>query len=227
MPYLFNDINDVHKLVDSPLMDRMTEGLGKKGLKALSVWDNGMKVFSIKGAKPLKKSPADFKGKKFRIQSSDVARSMITHLGGTPQKLPFKEVYTALAQGVVDGQENAWSNVHSKKFHEVQDYISVSNHSYLGYLVVVSKEFWSGLPNDIRGQVRDALTEATAANRRYAAEADTGDRKKIEKGGYAKVVDMTAAERNAWRKATVPVWKEFRDVIGGKLLDDIGKLLGR
>jgi C4-dicarboxylate-binding protein DctP len=227
LPYLFNDIDEVHKLVDSPIMDRMTKSLGKKGLQALTVWDNGMKVFSVKGDKPLKKSPADFEGLKFRIQSSDVARSMISHLGGIPQKLPFKEVYTALAQGVVDGQENAWSNVYSKKFHEVQDYISVSNHSYLGYMVVVSREFWSGLPKDVRAQVSEALKEATAANRRFAAEADTGDRKKIEKAGYAKVVNMTKAERDSWRKATAPVWKEFRDIIGGKLIDDINKLLGR
>jgi C4-dicarboxylate-binding protein DctP len=208
-------------------MDRMTEGLGKKGLKALSVWDNGMKVFSTKGDKPLKKTPDDFKGKKFRIQSSDVALSMITHLGGTPQKLPFKEVYTALAQGVVDGQENTWSNINSKKFHEVQDYISVSNHSYLGYLVVVSRAFWEGLPKDLRAQVAEALKEATEANRKYAAEADLGDRQKVEKAGFAKVVDMTAAERATWRNATKPVWKEFRGVIGGDLIDDINKLLGR
>ena len=227
LPYLFNDINDVHKLVDSPLMDRMTKGLDKKGLQALTVWDNGMKVFSIKGDKPLKKSPDDFKGKKFRIQSSDVASSMITNLGGTPQKLPFKEVYTALAQGVVDGQENAWSNVYSKKFYEVQDYISVSNHSYLGYLVVVSNEFWSGIPKDIRAQISEALKEATTGNRKFAAEADTGDRTKIEQAGYAKVVDMTDAERATWRQATAPVWKDFRGKIGGGLMDDINSLLGR
>ena len=129
LPYLFNDMDDVHKLVDSPLMDKMTAGLGKKGLKALTVWDNGMKVFSIKGDKPLRKVPDDFVGKKFRIQSSNVAEAMIKALGGTPQKLPFKEVYTALAQGVVDGQENAWSNIYSKKFYEVQSYITVSDHS--------------------------------------------------------------------------------------------------
>ncbi|MBD3610259.1 MAG: DctP family TRAP transporter solute-binding subunit [Gammaproteobacteria bacterium] len=227
LPYLFNDINDVHKVVDSPLMDRMAAGLDKKGLRALTVWDNGMKVFSIKGDKPLMNPPADFNGMKFRIQSSNIAASMIKNLGGTPQKLPFKEVYTALGQGVVDGQENAWSNVYSKKFHEVQDYISVSNHSYLGYLVVVSDEFWGNLPADIRKQVAAALEEATAANRRFAAAADTGDRKKIENSKYAKVVDMTNAQRAAWRKATAPVWAEFRNEIGGDLIDDVNKLLGR
>ena len=226
LPYLFNDINDVHRLVDSPLMARLSAGLDKKGLNALTVWDNGMKVFSIRGDKPLRNTPADFKGKKFRIQSSKIAASMIKHLGGTPQKLPFKEVYTALGQGVVDGQENAWSNVYSKKFHEVQDYISVSNHSYLGYLVVVSDQFWNGLPVDIRSALSSALQEATSANREFAAAADTGDRKKIEEEKYAKVVDMSAAERAAWREATAPVWAEFRDEIGGGLIDDVKDLLG-
>ena len=226
LPYLFSSVDDVHKVVDSPLMPRLAKGLDKKGLRALTVWDNGMKVFSIKAKKPLKNVPDDFKGMKFRIQSSNIAASMIKNLGGTPQKLPFKEVYTSLGQGVVDGQENAWSNVYSKKFHEVQDYISVSNHSYLGYLVVVSDEFWSNLPTDIRNAVSDALKEATAANRKYAAIADKGDRKKIENDKYAKVVDMTDAERASWRKATAPVWAEFRDEIGGELIDDVQKLLG-
>lgn len=227
LPYLFKDMDDVHKLVDSPLMDRLASGLDKKGLRALTVWDNGMKVFSVRGDKPLLHTPADFAGKKFRIQSSKIAESMINHLGGTPQKLPFKEVYTALGQGVVDGQENAWSNIYSKKFHEVQDYISVSNHSYLGYLVVVSDEFWRNLPADIRDAVTSALRDATAANRQYAAEADSGDRQKIAEGKFAKIVDMTDAERAAWRQATAPVWDEFRDEIGADLIDDVNKLLGR
>ena len=227
LPYLFKDMDDVHKLVDSPLMDRLSAGLDRKGLRALTVWDNGMKVFSTNGDRPLRNTPADFEGKKFRIQSSKIADSMIKHLGGTPQKLPFKEVYTALGQGVVDGQENTWSNIHSKKFYEAQTYISVSNHSYLGYLLVVSDEFWKNLPADIRSAVTDALKEATAANRKFAAEADKGDRQKIEQDKYAKVVELTDAERAAWRKATAPVWSEFRKEIGADLIDDVNKLLGR
>jgi len=225
LPYLFTDLDAVHKLVDSPVMDKLTEGLDRKGLKALTVWDNGMKVFSIKGDKPLRMVPGDFHGKKFRIQSSNISAGMIEKLGGIPQKLPFKEVYTALAQGVVDGQENTWSNIHSKKFYEVQDYISVSNHSYLGYLVVISNEFWKNLPADIRKELTAILAEATKANREYAAEADTGDRKKIEGDKYAKVVELTKEERAAWKKATQPVWNDFRGEIGGDLIDEINKLL--
>ncbi len=226
IPYLFNDIDDVHKLVDSPVMEKMTKPLERKGLKALSLWDNGMKVFSIRGDKPLRKVPDDFRGKKFRIQSSDVHAAMIKALGGVPQKLPFKEVYQALSQGVVDGQENAWSNVYSKKFYEVQDYITVSNHSYLGYMVVVSAEFWNNLPEGIRKELTDILAEATAANRRFAAEADKGDRAKIEAAGKAKVVELTPEELAQWRKAVAGVEPQFEKQIGKDLLAEIHKLLG-
>ena len=226
LPYLFNDVNDVHRLVESPVMDKMTADLGRKGLKALTVWDNGMKVFSTKGESHLQTVPDDFAGKKFRIQSSNIAAAMIEALGGTPQKLPFKEVYTALAQGVVDGQENAWSNVYSKKFYEVQDYISVSNHSYLGYLVVVSKEFWSNLPSDIRTELTAILKEATQANRKYAQQADSADRKKIEQDKYAKVVELSAAQRKQWKQITRPVWDQFRDEIGAGLMDEIIAVVG-
>lgn len=226
LPFLFNDISDVHKLVDSPIVDSMLKPLERKGLKALGFWDNGMKVFSIKGDKPLKKIPDDFKGKKFRIQSSNVHDAMIKSLGGTPQKLPFKEVYTALSQGVVDGQENAWSNLYSKKFFEVQDYISVSNHSYLGYLLVVSEDFWKKLPAELRDELEVIIREATLKAREFAAEADTGDRKKIEAAGKAKVVDLTEAERAQWRAATEKVEDKFRKQIGADLLKQTHELLG-
>jgi len=226
IPFLFNDINDVHKLVDSPIAEGMTAPLEQKGIKALGFWDNGMKVFSIRGDRPLKIVPDDFKGKKFRIQSSEVHEAMIKALGGTPQKLPFKEVYTALGQGVVDGQENAWSNVYSKRFYEVQDYITVSNHSYLGYLLVVSSEFWGSLPDDIRSELSVIIKDATMKARQYAAEADSGDRKKIEADKYAKVVEMTSEERAAWRAATAKVEDQFRDQIGADLLKKVHATLG-
>jgi len=225
LPFLFHDIDDVHTLVDSDLTDKMTVPLQKKGIKALTFWDNGMKVFSTKGDKPLRKVPDDFKGKKFRIQTSEVHEAMIKALGGIPQKLPFKEVYTALGQGVVDGQENAWSNIYSKKFHEVQDYISVSNHGYLGYLLVVSSEFWNGLPEDIRLQLSTILKEATAQERIFAAEADKEDRDKIAKDGHAKIIELTADEKAQWIKATSKIETKFTKEIGADTLKEIHKLL--
>ena len=226
LPFLFGSLADVHKLADSELADKMVAPMEDKGVKGLAFWDNGMKVFSIRGDKPLRDPPGDFKGKKFRIQTSDVHSAMVEALGGTPQELPFKEVYTALGQGVVDGQENAWANVYSKKFHEVQDYISVTNHGYLGYLVVVSTEFWNGMPADLRKQVAAILREATEVNRKAAAEADTEERNKVAAAGYAKIVDLTPAEIAKWRAITASVEDKFRDEIGADLLKEIHALLG-
>lgn len=226
IPYLFSDLDDVHKLADSPIAQRMVSPMERKGIKGLAFWDNGMKVFSVKGDKPLRKIPDDFVGKKFRIQSSNVHEAMIKAMGGTPQKLPFKEVYTALGQGVVDGQENAWANVYSKKFYEVQDYITVSNHGYLGYLVVVSGEFWNHLPADIQAELTGIMKEATDINRAEAAKADMDERGKVEAAGYAKVVELTADERTQWKQALSGVEDQFRDQIGADLLKDIHALLG-
>jgi C4-dicarboxylate-binding protein DctP len=226
LPFLFNSIEDVHKLVDSPVIGSVINPLERKGLKGLTFWDSGMKVFSIKGDKPLRTVPADLSGKKFRIQSSNVHEEMIKSLGGNPQKLPFKEVYTALGQGVVDGQENSWSNIYSKKFHEVQDYISVTNHAYLGYLVIVSADFWNKLPADIRTELEAILREATLANRTFAAEADAADRKSIETAGKAKIVELTADEKSQWKAITTGVTQKFEKQIGKKLLADINKTLG-
>jgi len=226
LPFLFNDIDDVHKLVDSSLINTLIDPLERKGIKALGFWDNGMKVFSTKGDQPLRNVPADFKGKKFRIQSSNVHAAMIKSLGGTPQKLPFKEVYAALGQGVVDGQENAWSNIYSKKFFEVQDWITVSNHSYLGYLLVVSAEFWNTLPADIRTELEAITKEATQKARQFAIEADENDREKVIMAGKAKVIELTAKERNSWRAATQKVEKEFEGQIGRPLLKEVHQLLG-
>ena len=226
LPFLFHSIEDVHKLVDSPLADELTASLGQRGLKALGFWDNGMKVFSIAGDQPLLVAPDDFRGKKFRIQSSNVHAAMIEALGGTPQKLPFKEVYTALGQGVVDGQENSWSNIYSKKFYEVQDYITVSNHAYLGYLLVVSAKFWDGLPEDIRSELEQIIKEVNIEARQYAAEYANADRKRIAEAGEAKIVVPAPEQLDTWRQATAGVEKKFSRKIGKPLLTRIHQLLG-
>ena len=226
LPFLFNNIDDVHILADSPVAQDIVKPLERKGLKALGFWDSGMKSFSIKGNNALRTIPNDFKGKKFRIQTSNVHEAMIHALGGNPQKLPFKEVYTALGQGVVDGQENSWSNIYSKKFHEVQDWITVTNHAYLGYLLIVSNEFWNKLPTEIRTELEVIIREVTIKNREFAAAADAADRKAVEESGFAKVVELTKEEKNAWTQATKKVEAKFAKQIGKDLLIKIHQTLG-
>ena len=137
----------------------------------LAYWDNGFKEMSAN--KPLR-MPADYKGLKFRIQSSKVLEAQFRALGAIPQVMAFSEVYQALQTGVVDGQENTPSNMYTQKMHEVQKYTTLTNHGYIGYVVVVNKKFWDGLPADVRTQLDKAMKEATD----YANEiSETGKRR--------------------------------------------------
>ena len=150
LPFVFNDINAVDRFQQSDAGQKLKDSMQRKGLQGLAFWHNGMKQLSA--TKPLL-TPADAKGLKFRVQASDVLVAQFEALGANPQKMSFKEVYGGLQTKVIDGQENTWSNIYGKKFFEVQDGITESNHGIIDYLVVTSTEFWEGLPDDVRDQL--------------------------------------------------------------------------
>src|ERR1700755_1569264 len=159
LPYVLPDLATLRKVNDGPVGAKLLKLLEPKGMIGLAYWDNGFKEMS---ANKKLVTPADYRGLKFRIQSSKVLEAQFRGLGVVPQVMAFSEVYQALQTGVVDGQENTWSNIYTQKMHEVQKYITETNHGYIGYVVVTNKKFWDGLPADIRDQLSKAMTEATA-----------------------------------------------------------------
>jgi C4-dicarboxylate-binding protein DctP len=211
LPFLFDDIEAVHRFHNSPTGKSILDSLTKKGLTGLAYWDNGMKQLSAK--KPLR-MPADAKGLKFRIQASDILEAQFKAVGGIPQKLAFAEVYQALETGVVDGAENPWSNAYSQKFFEVQPYFTESNHGYLGYMVVTNAKFWSGLPADVRETLEKILAEVTVEVNKSSTALNEGDRQKIKDSGKTEILPMTAEQRAAWKAAMKPVYDKFTDKIG-------------
>ncbi len=158
LPFIFNDYDDLHKVTKGPAGKALLDKLAPKGILGLAYWDNGFKSFSANS--PIK-TPADLKGKKLRIQNSKVLEEQMRTIKAIPQMLAFSEVYQALQTGVVDGTENPISNFYTQKMHEVQKYMTITDHGYLGYAVIVNKKFWDGLPADIRTQLETALVEAT------------------------------------------------------------------
>lgn len=214
LPFLFNDINAVNAFQASKHGKALLKSLEKKGITGLAYWHNGMKQMSAN--KPLIK-PSDAKGLKFRVQQSDVLVAQFRQLGATPQRMAFKEVYGALQTGVVDGQENTWSNIYSKKFFEVQDGITETDHGIIDYAVIVSKRFWSKLPKDIRTQLEKIMAEVTADRNGLARQLNLENRQKIldSKGT---IRTLTAAQRAAWKTAMKPVWKKFSKQIGPDLI---------
>ncbi len=214
-PFLFKDIQAAERFQQSPTGQSLLKSVESKGLLGLGYMHNGMKQLSA--SSPLR-VPADAQGKKFRIMSSDVLAAQFKVLDALPLKKPYSEVFTLLQTRAVDGQENTWSNIYSKKFYEVQPYITASNHGLLDYMVVTSKEFWSGLPKDIREPLKVALDEAVAFGNQVALEKAESDKQAIIASKKSQVIELTPEQRQQWVKVMQPVWKEFESKVGSKAL---------
>lgn len=225
MPFLFPKIETVHKVVDGKIGDEIRAMFIERGLgiKLMTFWDNAFKQFSD-NVRPLIK-PDDYKGVKFRIMSSDVLEAQMDALGGVGLKLPFAEVYNALEQGVVDGQENTASNIYTKKFHEVQKYLTFSNHGYLGYAVIMNQKFWDELPADVQKTISTILTEVTVLERQKALELDkeqgTLIRDYAKVSGRLQIFDLTPEQTDELQKAMEPVHNKFSDVVPTKWINEI------
>ena len=215
LPFLFPDMNAVNKFSNGPKGQELLNAIEDKGYVGLSYIYNGLKHFSAK--KPLL-NPTDAAGLKFRVQTSDVAVAMIEAIGGNAQKLAFKEVYGALQTGVVDGQENTWSNIYTKKFFEVQDGVTETNHQLLTYLAVTSKEWLDSLPADVRSQFLTIFKEETQnANDRATAINEENKQKIIAANGVVR--QLTPEQRAQWISVMKPVWTKFEKDIGKDVID--------
>ena len=217
LPFLFDDMAAVDHFQSGPQGKALLESMIGRGFRGLSYWHNGMKQLSDNKDKLTR--PEDVKGLKFRIQASDVLEAQFRALGANPQKMAFSEVYQALQTGVVDGQENTWSNIYSQKFFEVQKTIAETNHGVIDYMVVTNAKWWDALPADIRKGLSEAMAEATLHANKLADDFNQEDRKKIAEAGKAKIQKLTKDDIAAWRKAMEPVWKKFEGDIGRDLID--------
>lgn len=214
LPFMFKDINAVDKFQNSDAGEKLKNAMRRKGLKGLAFWHNGMKQMSANT--PLI-SPNDAKGLKFRVQASDVLVAQFQQLGANPQKMSFKEVYGGLQTKVIDGQENTWSNIYGKKFFEVQDGVTETNHGIIDYLVVTSTEWWDGLPEDIKGQLTTIIKEVTATRNKESFKVNQANKDKIIEAG-GKVVTLTADQRQQWVDALKPVWSKFEKDVGADVI---------
>ncbi len=215
LPFVFDDVNAVDRFQNSADGEKLKNSMNRRGLKGLAFWHNGMKQMSAN--KPLIK-PTDAKGLKFRVMSSDVLVAQFKQLGASPQKMSFKEVYGGLQTKVIDGQENTWSNIYGKKFFEVQDGVTETNHGILDYLVVTSTKWWNGLPKDVSTQLATILGEVTATRNAESTKVNNQNKDNMVKAG-GKVRTLTKAERQAWVDAMKPVWKKFEKNIGVDLMN--------
>jgi C4-dicarboxylate-binding protein DctP len=220
LPFIFPTKASLYAVTEGPIGKSLLQKLEPKGITGLAYWDNGFKDMSAN--KPLH-SPADFRGLKMRIQSSKVLDAEMRALGANPQSLAFSEVYQALQTGVVDGTENPPSNMYTQKMHEVQKHMTISNHGYLGYAVIVNKKFWDGLPADIRASLEQAMRDATTYEKAIAQRDNDLALEAIRKSGKTAIYELNAKEQAEWRKVLLPVHKQMESRIGGDLIKAIYK----
>jgi C4-dicarboxylate-binding protein DctP len=216
LPFLFKDMAAVERFQQGETGQKLLTSLESKGLVGLGYLHNGLK--QISASQPLR-VPADAANLKFRIMTSDVLAAQFEAVNAVPLKKPFSEVFTLLQTKAIDGQENTWSNIYSKKFFEVQPYITESNHGVLDYMIVTSAEFWNGLDADTRSGVKQALNDALAFGNEIAAQKGIEDRQKIIDSGRSEVITLSDEERAQWVEAMKPVWKQFEGDIGADLIE--------
>jgi len=220
LPYIFPNKTALYNITEGPIGKGLLKKLETKGITGLAYWDNGFKIMS---ANRLLRVPADFKGLKMRIQASKVLDSQMRALGAVPQSLAFSEVFMALQTGVVDGTENTPSNMYTQKMHEVQKHLTVSNHGYLGYAVIVNKKFWDGLPEDLRSQLEGAMKEASTYEKAIAQRDNDMALEAIRKSGKTQIYNLSAQEQAMWRNALLPVQKQMEERIGRELVQAINR----
>ncbi|MFH2133259.1 MAG: TRAP transporter substrate-binding protein, partial [bacterium] len=223
LPFIFDGYEDLHKITTGPVGKKLLNKLEVKGILGLAYWDNGFKVMSANS--PLK-TPADFKGLKMRIQSSKILDAQMRALGALPQVMAFSEVYQALQTGVVDGTENPPSNLYTQKMFEVQKYVTVSNHGYLGYAVIVNKKFWESLPAEIRTQLESAMADATEFANSIAKTKNEEDLASVKASGKSEMIVLTPEERKAWKDVLVKVHTDMADRIGADLIQEVYQATG-
>ena len=211
LPYLFPDLASLHKVTTGPVGAGMLKKLETRGFVGLAFWDNGFRVLSAN--RPLH-VPADAKGLKMRINSSKVNAAIMKSIGAIPQTMAFSEVYQALDTGVVDGTEGPLSNLYTQKQSEVQKHLTLTNHTFTNYVVVVNKKFWDGLPPDIRTALEGAMKDATKYNDQVSEKDEQAALAGIKASGKTTVYTPTPAEKAQWVKAMLPVQDEMASRVG-------------
>ena len=215
LPFLFKDRAHAYKSLDTVGME-LGKDLEPKGMKLLGFMENGIRHLT-NNVRPVK-APADMAGLKIRVMSNKIYIETIKSLGASPTPMAFGELYSAMQQGTVDGQENPSAHIYTKRFFEVQKYASMTAHAYAPEPVLISMITWSKLSDAQKAIIQEAATEAVAWQRELSTKEDNEYWDKIKATGKIEVVEV---DRAPFMEATQPVWKEFAGTVGQDNIDKI------
>ncbi|MFJ9290561.1 TRAP transporter substrate-binding protein [Bacillus halotolerans] len=222
LPYAFTDYDAVKKGLHGKIGTQLFDSLKKNQLKGLAYWTNGFKQITTNQG-PVK-TPDDLKGQDLRIMQSNVIEDQFKLLGAAPHQESFNSTFQLLENNIVDGEENTISNIYSKKFYNVQDYLTISNHGYLGYAVMTDEHFWNAQTPETRRILTEAMQETTEWNETYAEEMNKEQLEEIKKHSSIKIYELSDKEKKDWMKRLDPVYRQYEPIFGRKLIQELLEL---
>ncbi|MEC1602120.1 TRAP transporter substrate-binding protein [Bacillus halotolerans] len=222
LPYAFTDYDAVKKGLHRKIGTQLFDSLKKNQLKGLAYWTNGFKQITTNQG-PVK-TPDDLKGQDLRIMQSNVIEDQFKLLGAAPHQESFNSTFQLLENNIVDGEENTISNIYSKKFYNVQDYLTISNHGYLGYAVMTDEHFWNAQTPETRRILTEAMKETTEWNETYAEKMNKEQLEEIKKHSSIKIYELSDKEKKDWMKRLDPVYRQYEPIFGRKLIQELLEL---
>lgn len=221
LPFAFDNDEAAIAFWDSEKGQEVLGSLIDDGVIGLYMWPNGGKHVTNDKV-PIRK-PEDFQGLKFRTQGGQMLESIYSMLGAGSETIPFGELYTALDQGVVDGQENTMSNIESRKFDEVQKYLTILNHTRVDYAVFTNVTFWESLNEPTKKIIEEGLRKGTEVARSQAKQLNDEAFEKLKERGLIEIIELTPEEIQVFRDLLQPIWDEYEDVIGSDVYEAVRK----
>jgi C4-dicarboxylate-binding protein DctP len=222
-PFLWPNNRVLWAVLDGPLGDELMATLDGKDIKGFSFWSSGWKCLT---ANRDIRTPSDLNGLKFRVMPNPILEAQFRAWGANAVPMDFSELYNALQQGVVDGQENPYQVIRMLKFWEIQSHVAVTNHGFIAYAVIGNKRWFNSLPNDIQEILVKAEREAAIKERVMQLEEEKDDRKQIEDQGM-KIIDLSPDQLKEFRKVSQPVYDEFGPKIGKEFFDRVAAEIER
>ncbi|PCM43398.1 C4-dicarboxylate ABC transporter [Marinobacter sp. ANT_B65] len=215
LPFLFRDIEAVNRFQKSPTGQSLLTSMDSQGILGLGYLHNGLK--QLTADRPFTQ-PGDLAGLRFRTMNSDVLIKQFELLNAEAVPMAFSEVYSALAEQRIQGQENTWSNIYSKAFYEHQPYMMISNHGVLDYMLITNSDFWKELNEEDRDMFRYALEMALKYGNAVAKAKSANDKIELTSMKSISVFKPSASELATWQTAMQPLWASYEDLIGENII---------
>jgi len=218
IPFLFPNEKVADKVLDGEVGQKILKKLESQDLVGLAYWENGFR--NLSNSQRAVKGVEDFEGLKIRTMENDLHLDAFNALGANPTPMAFTELFTALQQGTVDGQENPYATIYLQKFYEVQKHVSNTKHIYSPFVFLMSKKFYDGLTDEQQKIVKEAAVKAGKHERKLNREANAKYLKKLQEEGMT-YTEISDEERAKMKKAVQPVVDEYKSKIGEDIVEEV------